>query len=177
MGDGSADNWTELAEFTTAPEKLDSFSFVYMGDPQNGLERWGSLMNTVSRERPDAAFYLIAGDLVNRGNDRDDWDSLFENAEGVFNQKPLVPALGNHEYAYGEPPWLYLDLLSLPDKGPFGENTYSFEYSNALFVVLDSKIPAEDQTEWLEQQLANSNATWKFVFLSLSCLFLIALPR
>ncbi|MEI6501464.1 MAG: metallophosphoesterase, partial [Armatimonadota bacterium] len=31
------------------------------------------------------------------------------------------------------------------------------------FVVLDSNLPASSQVPWLEQQLGNSSATWKFV--------------
>lgn len=165
VGDGSEDGWTELCEFTTAPEKVMPFSFVYMGDAQNGLDRWGSLIHTAYRERPDAAFYIMAGDLVNRGAERDDWDTFFQNSKGVFDRRQLVPCLGNHEYQNNNPS-LYLDQFALPVNGPAAvgpERAYSFEYSNALFVVLDSNQLPETQVEWLDQQLANSKAVWKFV--------------
>ena len=154
-----------VAEFTTAPRGIEPFSFIYMGDAQNGLERWGSLIQGAFRRRPDAAFYVMAGDLVNRGADRDDWDSFFENAEGVYNQRPIIPALGNHEYHnYSQRGGLlYEELFTLPADSPFGEKTYSFHYGNALFVIMDSNLEATDQTEWLEEQLSGSNATWKFV--------------
>jgi 3',5'-cyclic AMP phosphodiesterase CpdA len=61
---------------------------------------------------------------------------------------------------------LYLRQFALPRNGPStleAERAYAFEYSNALFVVLDSNLTPESQTEWLEQQLAGSRATWKFV--------------
>jgi 3',5'-cyclic AMP phosphodiesterase CpdA len=61
---------------------------------------------------------------------------------------------------------MYLDLLALPKNGPESitpERAYSFTYSNALFVVLDSNLAPHTQSAWLEQQLANSTATWKFV--------------
>ncbi|NUM56727.1 MAG: metallophosphoesterase family protein [Candidatus Hydrogenedentes bacterium] len=165
VGDGSEDGWTELNEFTTAPDATVPFSFVYMGDAQNGLDRWGSLIHHAYRERPDAAFYIMAGDLVNRGAERDDWDTFFQNAKGVFDRRQLVPCLGNHEYQNNDPS-LYLEQFALPTNGPAAigpERAYSFEYSNALFVVLDSNQLPETQTEWLDQQLANSKAVWKFV--------------
>jgi len=165
VGDGSDDGWTELTEFTTAPERAVPFSFIYMGDAQNGLDRWGSLIHQAYRERPDAAFYIMAGDLVNRGAERDDWDTFFQNAEGIFDRRQLVPCLGNHEYQNNNPS-LYLEQFALRANGPATigpERAYSFEYSNALFVVLDSNQLAETQTEWLEQQLANTKAVWKFV--------------
>lgn len=165
VGDGSAERWTELAEFNTAPASVKPFSFIYMGDAQNGLDRWGSLVHKAFNSRPDAAFYIMAGDLVNRGAERDDWDSLLHNGEGIFGRRQLVPCLGNHEYQ-SEEPTFYLDFFDLPENGPSTiapEKAYSYEYSNALFVVLDSNLPAETQTAWLEQQLANTKATWKFV--------------
>jgi hypothetical protein len=165
VGDGTKAGWTELAEFTTAPNGVKPFSFVYMGDAQNGLDRWGTLVQNAFRDRPDAAFYIMAGDLVNRGAERDDWDSLFYNARGVYNRRQLVPVIGNHECQAGHPT-LYLKYFNLPKNGPAGvepERAYAFEYSNAQFLVLDSNLPPESQTQWLEEQLARTNATWKFV--------------
>ena len=40
VGDGSQEGWTELAEFTTAPDGVKPFSFIYMGDAQNGLDEY-----------------------------------------------------------------------------------------------------------------------------------------
>lgn len=165
VGDGSAEGWSEIREFKTAPEGNVPFSFFYMGDAQNGLDRWGSLIQKSFLSHPEAAFYVMAGDLVNRGAERDDWDAYFGNAEGVLDQRPIVPCPGNHEY-HGGDSVLYRDLMALPTNGAPNiapENSYSFEYSNALFVVLDSNLEPETQTEWLEDQLKNTDKTWKFV--------------
>lgn len=165
LGDGTRTGWSEFREFTTAPAGRAPFSFIYMGDAQNGLDRWGSLVRNAYRERPDAAFYLLAGDLVNRGNQRDDWDSFFHNAQSVFDRRPLVPVIGNHECQGGHPT-MYLRQFALPSNGPADlepERAYAFEYANALFVILDSNLDPARQTAWLEQQLAATRATWKFV--------------
>ncbi len=164
VGDGSDDGWSEMAEFTTAPEGVVPFTFIYMGDAQNGLDRWGSLLKNAFRERPDASFYVMAGDLVNRGNERWDWDDFFYNSKGVYERRQLVPAIGNHE-AQGHP-WMYLEMFDLPDNGPEQvepERAYTFEYSNALFVILDTNFDITAQTDWLDKTLAESDATWKFV--------------
>jgi hypothetical protein len=165
VGDGSPDGWTAFAEFTTAPARPVPFAFVYMGDAQNGLDTWGKLLHNAHYARPDAAFYVMAGDLVNRGAERDDWDSFFQNALGVFDRRPLVPVLGNHECQGGKPKF-YLQQFALPRNGPTGlepERVYAFEYSNALLVVLDSNLDPAKQTAWLDDQLGSSRATWKFV--------------
>jgi len=165
VGDGSDGGWTEAAEFTTAPTNAVPFSFIYMGDAQNGLDRWGGLLHNAYRARPDARFYLMAGDLVNRGAERWDWDSFFENAKGVLDRRQLVPVLGNHEYQNADPK-LYHANFTLPRNGPKtipSQRAYAFEYSNAKFIILDSNLDAKSQTAWLEKQLANTKAVWKFV--------------
>ncbi len=165
VGDGSKDGWSELAEFTTSPDRTVPFSFIYMGDAQNGLDRWGTLVHNAFRERPDAKFYIMAGDIVNRGMERWDWDDFFYNAEGIYDRRTLVPVIGNHE-CQGGYPGLYLDLFTLRENGPSTiepERAYSFEYSNALFVILDSNLPPGPQAGWLDEQLSKSEATWKFV--------------
>src|SRR5690606_21027467 len=95
IGDGAS--WGEERAFRTAPGRGEGFSFVYMGDAQNGLDTWGTLVRKARADHPGAAFYVMAGDLVNWGERRDDWDLLFENARGVYDTRPLVPAIGNHE--------------------------------------------------------------------------------
>ena len=165
VGDGSPNRWTEPTEFTTAPAGAAPFTFIYLGDAQNGLDRWSVLLHNAYRARPDAAFYLMAGDRLNRGAERWDWDSFFENSKGVFDRRPIVPVLGNHEYQ-GVQPLLYLAQFALPRNGPktIGpERAYSFEYSNAKFIILDSNLDPAKQTAWLEKQLANTKAVWKFV--------------
>ncbi len=165
VGDADGKYWSGMAEFTTAPDRVKPFSFVYLGDAQNGLDRWGTLVHNAFRHRPDADFYVMVGDLVNVGNERWDWDDFFYNADGVYNNRQLVPAIGNHE-DQGPGPWMYLRMFDLPKNGPENieaERAYSFEYSNALFVILDTNLEPEDQTEWLEEQLKNSDALWKFV--------------
>ena len=163
VGDGSDDGWSELAEFTTAPGRTEPFSFMYMGDAQNGLERWGSLVQSAYRQRPDVAFCIMAGDLVDRGNERDDWDSFFHSSRGVYDHCPVVPAIGNHENQGGHP-GMYLQMFDLPKNGPEGiepERAYTFRYSNAEFFVLDTNLTMESQAVWLEKALAASTATGK----------------
>jgi len=148
------------AVFKTAPEDPVAFNFIYMGDAQNGLDDWGKLIHKSIEAKPDTAFYIMAGDLVNRGAERDDWDSLFHNAEGIWDRKQVVPVPGNHEYQGGNPD-LYLQHFALPKESPLGELNYTLRYGNALFIMLDSNIAPQKQADWLEEQLKNTDATWK----------------
>lgn len=152
--------------FTTAPDTAQPFSFIYMGDPQVGFDKWNVIVQRAEQERPNAAFCIIAGDLVNRGADRDDWDDLFYNAGSYFTRRPIAPVIGNHEYHLSNGTLLYNDIFKLLKNGPDTvppQHAYSFEYSNALFVILDSNKPPRDQTAWLDDKLGTSDALWKFV--------------
>ncbi|MGY0560586.1 fibronectin type III domain-containing protein [Luteimonas sp. A277] len=162
IGDG--EQWGEERSFNTGPSQGEPFSFIYMGDAQTGLDGWGELVRKAHAETPQAAFYVMAGDLVNWGERRDDWDWLFHNARGVYDNRPLVPAIGNHEVDQGRAE-LYVDQFDLPRNGPEGiepERVYSLEYADTLFVVLDSNLEPESQVEWLDATLDASDATWKF---------------
>lgn len=157
--------WTAPATFTTAPGKPASFSFIYLGDAQYGFLEWGKMMRGAVGKRPDAAFVIMAGDIVTRGQERDNWDDFFNNATGIFTTRPVVPVVGNHEYHGGEPE-LYLRHFAIRHNGPKNVGpglAYSFEYGNALVVVLNSNRDIPEQAEWLEEQLKNTKALWKFV--------------
>lgn len=165
VGTGEEAGWSDWFSFKTAPNGKVPFTFLYVGDAQVGHAEWGTLMRQAYGQFPRAAFMVMAGDLVNKGLERDNWDALFAGARGVFDLRTLVPAVGNHEYSRTPSPQLYLEHFALPANGPEGvptELAYAFTYSNAFFVILDGTQPADAQRDWLEKQLAGSNATWKF---------------
>ncbi|GMU91420.1 MAG: hypothetical protein AMXMBFR4_04780 [Candidatus Hydrogenedentota bacterium] len=164
VGSKVRDTWSDWHPFKTAPAEATDFSFMYLGDAQLGLIAWGRLLQNAHQQYSDSAFYVIAGDLVNSGGWRNEWDQFFNSGKGVFDRRPLIPCIGNHDLDKQDTPELYLNLFALPENGPENltpERAYSFEYGNVLFVVLDSNESIEEQGPWLEQQLAQSNAIWK----------------
>ncbi len=155
----------------TAAETDADMCLLYMGDPQCGLEGWGKLLSAAQRHRPDASALLIAGDLVDRGNERTNWDHFFLRAAPVLDSLPLMPAVGNHEYL-DRGPWLYRALFALPENGPSGiaaDLAYSVEIGDVFLAVLDSTAAVFDpaqallQAEWLDQRLKATRRTWKLV--------------
>ncbi len=167
IGNSSQDIWSHWYTFKTEPLQTQSFSFIYLGDAQNGFEEWGKLLKTSVEKCPDCSFILMAGDLVNRGNERDDWDAFFHYSDNVFAQYPIIPTIGNHEYKSNPLlPKMYLDYFVLPQNGPTNitnEFCYSLTYSNAQFIILNGNHNPEHQKPWLEQQLSESSSTWKFL--------------
>lgn len=171
VGDGSPGGWSAWQSIRTAPASPRDFSFLYMGDAQCGLERWGEILHAAVERRPDAGFLILAGDLVDRGNERSNWDHFFLRAAGAFDAIPLMPAVGNHEYL-DRGPEIYRGTFDLPRNGPPGVDpnlAYAFEYSDAFVAVLDSTLAlydpgaARSQADWLDTALSRTRATWKFV--------------
>ena len=157
--------WSGVSTFKTQPEKTDKFSFIWFGDTHRDL-KWGEMLQKADKVHGDVAFYSIAGDVVSTGLYRTDWDMLFGYSGDVFSRKPLMPVPGNHDRQDGLGAWMYYALFALPENGPekvHPESTYSFRYGNALFLMIDSTFPDGDQTAWIEEQLKNTDATWKFV--------------
>ncbi|MCA9427773.1 MAG: metallophosphoesterase family protein, partial [Candidatus Omnitrophica bacterium] len=156
--------WSEESEFTTAPDKPKPFTFVTFGDTHN-RDIWGEMVKVIEDRHPDISFFTIAGDLVDTGQYRDDWDRFFHCAGHLGTRIPLVPTIGNHEVIDGMGVEMYVDQFALPENGPKTvqcERAFSIEYSNLKFVSLDSTLPVLDQADWLEEQVEDSDADWKF---------------
>ena len=155
-------NWDKARSFTTAGND-DSFSFTWVGDVHQKTE-FGLLHSKAETKHPETAFYIIAGDLVDDGLYRNQWDELFENSKDIIDKKPLMNVIGNHDNRYGLGAKMYRDLFSYSNNGPEEvpeEHTYSFTYKNTLFLMLDATSPVDKQTRWVEAQLLKSDATWK----------------
>ena len=155
-------DWNNARHFTTASNS-ESFSFTWFGDVHQ-KEEFGLLHNKAEADHPETAFYIIAGDLVDDGLYRNQWDELFENSKGIIDIKPLMNVPGNHDNRYGLGAKMYRDLFSYPTNGPDEvpkEQTYSFTYKNTLFLMLDATSPVEKQASWIENQLKDSDAKWK----------------
>ncbi|OBR90768.1 3',5'-cyclic adenosine monophosphate phosphodiesterase CpdA [Clostridium ragsdalei P11] len=168
--------WSQPAYFTTGGRDKD-FSFLYMGDVQEGIEPWTDLLKDVYTQNPNLKFGLMGGDLINVANSTSEWEHLLNGMSPVFNQIPVMPTVGNHE----EPTPgdlkdypLYWNSFDFPDNGPEGykKQFYSFDYGNCHVAVLDSNImgtttPGSNDYNkislWLQNDLNSSNQTWKIL--------------
>ena len=171
LGDGTPHGWGPWNSVKTAPGRSRALRFLYLGDAQTGLERWGRLLESAVRRHTDLDFVMLAGDLVDRGNERTNWDHLFLRAEPVLDRLPVMPCAGNHEYL-DVGPRLFRAFFELPRNGPVGidpDLVYSFEAGDACFAVLDSTLAVSDPTSarrqaaWLEETFHRTTAAWKIV--------------
>ncbi len=148
---------SEASTFRTSVNDSTAFAFLLYGDSQSNPEVWGKVATLGWSERPN--FALLAGDLVDRGGDIDDWlVEFFPPANVLMKRVPIYSAIGNHEDDH-ENYYRYMH-------NPPPEYHYTFTFGNAQFFIIDTNRPVHEGSEqyvWLEQELAKSTAAWKFV--------------
>ncbi|KQW05118.1 hypothetical protein ASC66_15770, partial [Leifsonia sp. Root4] len=176
VGDGT--NFSEWQHFTTAAAAADDFSFIYLGDVQNGIKSDASrVIRNAFRDRPDAKIVLQAGDLIDDANDDTQWGEVFDAAGYNFGTQNFLAAAGNHEYEGAELSKQWQAQFAYPDNGPQGSaevealldgTVYYSDYQGVRFISLNSNITEASalavQTEWLKQTLETNPNKWTVVF-------------
>ena len=147
---------SDLLSFQTAPPQDGAWSFAVIGDTQRNPEITRRVAEGAYALRPN--FLLHCGDVVDDGHAKNQWlKDLFEPAHKLMSRAPTFPVIGNHEQ---NSHWYY-DYFALPKP----EYYYTFHYGNSQFFMIDSNkslAPESAQYQWLEKELAASQATWKF---------------
>lgn len=148
---------SEVATFQTAINQDTPFAFAVISDTQGNPVVSGKLAVMAWEQRP--SFLLHPGDLVSNGPDDSHWTQhFFPSMNPLIRHVPFYPVLGNHE----RNAQYYYDYVSLPNP----EYYYTYRFGNAQFFMIDSNRnldPPSEQYQWLEKQLSESDATWKFV--------------
>lgn len=174
--DNKRSDWKPLK--TAGPGKFKAL--IFPDSQSNDYNDWKKVAQAARNNHKDADFFINMGDLVDNGEDLVQWKAWFNSLEGVIDEIPGALVLGNHE-TYNmdwkvRMPEAYLKLFSLPANGnaTFQNQYYSFDYGDVHFVVLNTQIDEMSdfqpevlnaQLAWLEQDMANTQKTWKIVLM------------
>lgn len=166
VGDGV--NWTEWFHFSTASDQPEPFSFIYFGDAQNNVRSmWSRVIREAQRDQPKAAFFLHAGDLINRAEADAEWGEWFEAGDFLNAMIPSVAIPGNHEQAKLPDGSRRLShhwrpTFDFPTNGPEGleESCYTMVYQGVRIIGLNSNTEHEIQAQWMDQVLADNECRW-----------------
>jgi predicted phosphodiesterase len=149
---------SKLLTFTTAVDADSAFAFTVIGDTQKNPTITGKIAKLMWDRRPN--FVVHVGDVVDNGPDKREWVyELFKPSAELFSRVAVFPTIGNHERNHAN----YYRYFSLPAP----EYYYRYRYGNADFFVLDSNKslkPGSEQFQWLDRELAKSDAAWKFAY-------------
>jgi len=165
---GTQNKWSEWFVFKTAEKAAAPFTFIYLGDPQNGLmSALPRTFRAAYQAAPNAAFMTMAGDLVSVPDDDQQWEDYFHAGGWIFGMLPQVPVMGNHAYYWGRA-WqkqhsiYWRPHFKLPENGlkTLPETNYFFHYQGVLFVVLNGSEQRAEQAAWLDELLERDQSTW-----------------
>jgi uncharacterized protein (TIGR03437 family) len=160
----------ESARFQT--DRPGEFTFLAFGDSGTGGDNQRALAARIVSEQ--AALVLHTGDVGQyRGAFFEYENFYFPFYQALMRRTPFYPTPGNHDYGTNFA-FALLALHDTPTGGVTPEDQgryYSFDWSNAHFVCLDSNVPLSRAAEgrgrmldWLEQDLAATRKFWKIVF-------------
>ena len=141
---------------------------------------WKNTADIAAKNFPDAELFLVNGDLVDTGQDFNQWRDWYNSAAELLRERILAPVIGNHE-CYDTnwmpcAPTAYLNNFKLPSNGikDFGGYFYAFDYGAANFFVLNTQFMELEkiksslpgiQEYWFKRAVANANRRWKIVFM------------
>lgn len=150
-------------EFTTAPKDLTNWSFIVFGDTRTNHDQHRSVINALGRINPRPWLAVHTGDMGENGSQTECWNNFFSIEKSLLAGIPFIGCMGNHEK--GSPIFyrMFQNPLSVKNQ-PLGY--YSFQFANAVFVVLNSESDPKPQTEFLEKTLERAverKIPWKFV--------------
>ncbi len=161
-------------------EIKDEFSFMIFADSQGMVKQdyniFSQLLECAFKgQRPD--FMVHLGDFVDDGNNEDYWRWVLESR--VWKEHVCAALGGNHEArsngvakeAGVENSVLsHFNIKNFPYQDTSKGVYYSFEISNAVFIVLntnskDSESSLDNnQYKWALETLKKSTAKWKIIF-------------
>ena len=168
---GSAAAWSEWNQFKTAAAGPVPFSFVYFGDLQTKIHSTCSrVVRAAYQKAPLAAFWHFVGDMVNDGEQDEQWAELFATMGWVPRCTPAIMLPGNHEYpdkryVKGRDYRLcnlWCPQFNLPTNGPEGlaESVYFIDYQGARLVMLNGNEKLSEQAIWLDRILSRNPQRW-----------------
>ena len=147
-----------LSQFQTTVKEDSAFSFAIIGDTQRNPRMTAKIAKVIADRHPH--FVMHVGDVVDNGPDKSQWvNDLFGPCANLFSHCAVFPTIGNHEKNHP----FYYHYFHLPDP----EYRYRYRYGNADFFVVDSNKslkPDSEQYKWLDHELSQSTALWKFVY-------------
>jgi 3',5'-cyclic AMP phosphodiesterase CpdA len=157
---------------------LADFKFAVIGDTRSdnpegiNIKVMATLLKKIKSE--DVDFIIVTGDMMTGSKNVSitlerlgKWERLVQK----YGLTAYVVA-GNHEINSEGSEGAFRSIFEMPDNGPIGlkELTYSFDYKNTHFVMLNTYIYGNFhmlgglQVRWLEEDLKASIAKPIFVF-------------
>ncbi|MBD3188061.1 hypothetical protein GF325_14590 [Candidatus Bathyarchaeota archaeon] len=171
---------------------------AYSDTQHTGSQYWGPeadkskhveiLELMYSRQQGNFDFILSAGDIVQQGGDRTQWARFFReiNTRDIASTRPYMASVGNHDHYDNTRPthgevnedgitvsheylsYAWTGNPANPQSDPGNEFNHWFNYSNCLFIFLDTKADGSltaGEAIWFNNTLNQHADHYDWVFL------------
>jgi len=158
VGDG--ENWSDVATFTTAAAEDETTKFFVLADIQEDDAKSGMATIAASMKDADYDFGVQLGDAVDNVRYLNQWTEAIDlfTADAIKDVN-MLHVIGNHEADDD-------GNNAIAAKKTFGidDDWYSLENGEVYIAVLNhtlDKAKLEEFGEWLVEDAANTECTWK----------------
>lgn len=164
LGDKDADNWSDVATFTTANDSND-LKFIHISDPQGYEEihytNYNKLLKTaLTLSNPD--FVALTGDIVNDSYENTtpnltQWEWALTDQKEFMQNIPFMTTAGNHDAADND----YASRFNHPyakSQDTLKGGYYSFDYQGSHFISLNTNDTIKTLNS--ERGLSNGQINW-----------------
>ena len=174
-------NISDVYDFNTyAASDNNSFSFLFLSDPQIGAnttagaanssasgladaEAWLNTLNVALAKFPDSHFLISGGDQVNSGASEEQYNYFFSPD---LSSLSMATVMGNHDAVVN-----YNQHFNLPNTTSYGKyngsvgSDYWYVYNNVLFMNLNTmaQSTAEHKAFMEEALRQNPHVLWRVV--------------
>lgn len=171
VGDASRNWWSETGSFTVEDGSQET-SFIHIGDPQaQSAAQYDTFATLIEKayEMYDSDFIIDTGDNVDHGDNFRQWQWFLDGASDTLMNTVLMSAAGNHEDKGTNAIDKNFVYSNVPEQDVTTGIYCSFDYNNIHFAILNTNNLDDDdslndeQVEWLKEDMAKSDADWKFV--------------
>ena len=159
-----------------------SFKFVHVGDSQTNAAdssspdgtgtgiHYANTMKGVELNGFDRDFIVHSGDIVEWSKYESYWTSMIGDNDKYFAEIPVMTVSGNHETSYrnGANEVYKHFNYSIHSQNVSAGFSYSFDYGNTKFIMLDTngltnnQLP-DDEYTWLSETLEKNTQKWTIV--------------
>ena len=182
---GADSYWSEWIPFTMPAETKKEFSFMYLGDAQEGIKTlWARNIRQALSAHPECEFVVHAGDLVDNSYQDAKWGEWFYALSWLGASVPQVPVSGNHDHYWktseGKGPlnlsqyWRH--LFRSPANGPHPQDgeVFFLDHRNVRLISINStsfvyheyfsdSTYYKEQLTWLDSVLESSDKRWNIL--------------
>ena len=168
--DRGAGVYTSEISFRTKNASVDSFTFVHVGDSQDGPVQFGQVLAAVADK---ADFLIHTGDVVQYSKYEHLWQEMLDTNSEYLSRLPIMAISGNHEVSSSYSGRDHDTFKHFNNNLPTQTSTklgyfYSFVYGNVKFIMLNTNELTSNQLkpkqyDWLVKELSENKCRWTVV--------------